>query len=231
MSRILISLYLLLSLLHLYAEQYRIETLIFVTKPLLLALLSSWFYIQLRPLDSRDTRFILAGLIFSIGGDTLLMLVENGPSNPDLFLLGLGSFLLAQVNYTLGFVSFSDAKYGMVIRKPWHALPFLFYLFLIMGVLWKHLPEAMRLPVGAYSLAIMAMATAAYNLRTLLKRKYFLMLFAGVALFVLSDSLIALNKFMGDQVQIPYPRILIMFTYLLGQFLIAGSIVFARQER
>lgn len=230
MSRLLLPLYLFLSLLHLYAEQQRLELLILSTKPLLLAILSLWFYLQLRPLRSRDVRFILAGLIFSIGGDTLLMLVGNGPKNEDFFLLGLGSFLLAQLCYLVGFVSFSGAGEGSVARKPWRAWPFLLYWIAILGTLWPYLPTPMRLPVGVYSLAIMGMATAAYNLRPHLTKAIFWGLMGGVLLFVLSDSLIALNKFMGAEVRIPQARVLIMATYLLGQFLIARSVVLAKES-
>lgn len=228
MTRILLALYLLLSILNLYAEQQRLELLILSTKPLLLTVLSLWFYLQLRPLRSRDVRFILAGLLFSIGGDTLLMLVGNGPKNEDFFLLGLGSFLLAQLCYLVGFVSFSGAGEGSIARKPWRAWPFLFYWIAILATLWPHLPGLMRLPVGVYSLAIMAMATAAYNLRPLLSKEIFWGLLAGVLLFVLSDSLIAVNKFMGPEVHIPQARVLIMATYLLGQLLIARSVVLAK---
>lgn len=231
MSRILLLLYLALSLLNLYAEQTRAEVLIFVTKPLLLTLLSLWFYLQLRPLRERHIRLIQAGLIFSIGGDVLLMLVSNGPKNEDFFLLGLGSFLVAQICYLSGFSFFPGARRGIVVRRPWRAWPFFLYLVGIMGALWTHIPGPMKLPVGVYSLAIVSMAVAAFNLRPLLSREVFMGLLAGVLLFVLSDSIIALNKFMGEAVPIPAPRLSIMFTYLLGQFLIAWNVVRAEQKR
>jgi uncharacterized membrane protein YhhN len=50
---------------------------------------------------------------------------------------------------------------------------------------------------------------------------------AGVLLFVLSDSLIAANKF-GQPV--PYARVLIMSTYLLGQYFIARNAAAVRPE-
>ncbi|MCB0548246.1 MAG: hypothetical protein KDD19_11740, partial [Phaeodactylibacter sp.] len=48
-------------------------------------------------------------------------------------------------------------------------------------------------------------------------------LMAGILLFILSDSLIALNKFRVDLVVIPYARLWIMATYLLGQYWIARN--------
>lgn len=226
MTRVLIPVFLLLSLLNLYAEQQDHETLIFISKPLLLTTLSLWFYLQVRPLRIKTARFILAGLLFSIGGDTLLMFVENGPKDEKFFLLGLGSFLLAQVCYLLGFIYYPGSKTGSVAQKPAWAIPFVVYLIGIMSLLWPNIPGPMRLPVGVYSLAIVGMATAAFNLRPLLLPKVFWGLMAGVLLFVLSDSLIALNRFMGDAISIPFPRVSIMLTYLLGQYLIASRATF-----
>lgn len=224
MLRLLLFLYLFLSLLNLYAEQRQSEALVFFSKPLLLTVLSLWFYLTMRPLRARRFRLILVGLIFSIGGDVLLMFVENGPKSEDFFLLGLGSFLLAQLCYLLGFSSFPGARNGAVAQNPARAWPFLIYLIAIMGILWNHIPPPMRLPVGLYSIAIVGMAISAYNLRSLLSRSVFITLMAGVLLFVLSDSLIALNKFMENSVRLPYPRILIMATYLAGQYLIASGV-------
>lgn len=223
MKKLLLPFYLLLSLLNLYGEYSRSEALIFASKPLLLTVLALWFYLQLRPLRARFPRLLLAGLIFSIGGDVLLMLVENGPKDERFFLLGLGSFLLAQLSYLLGFLSYPGARRGLLARSPWRAWPFALFLTGILGLLWPGIPGPMRAPVAVYACAITGMATAALNLRPLLKREVFLGLMAGIILFLLSDSLIALNKFRADAVAIPYARLLIMATYLLGQYWIARN--------
>ena len=218
MYRIVLFIFLLLSLANLYAEQSRTEWLILLTKPLLLTSLSLWFYLRNRPLRSTFSRFLLIGLVFSIGGDSLLMLVENGPQKDYFFLLGLGSFLLAQLSYAYAFLQFPRSSSGDVARRPLRALPFLLYLTGILGGLWAGIPPSMKLPVTLYALAIVTMATAAFNLRGLISREHFLGLMAGVLLFVLSDSLIAINKFSKP---LPYARLWIMGTYLFGQFLIA----------
>lgn len=225
MLRILLYAYLLLGLLTLWAEHRQSEFLIFATKPLLLSLLSLWFYLRLRPMEERFPRFVLAGLIFSIGGDTLLMLVENGPKGEQFFLLGLGSFLLAQLSYLLGFASYPGAKGGDVVKAPWRVWPFALYLAGIIIVLWPGIPGAMKAPVAVYACAIVGMAIAAFNLRPMLARGVFQGLMAGVLFFILSDSLIALSKFRSGAITIPYPRLLIMSTYLLAQYLIARNAV------
>ncbi len=216
--QLLLGLFALISLINLYAEASQTEWLILASKPLLLTCLSLWFYLDRRPIHNSFVRFVLLGLIFSIGGDTLLMLVENGPRMELFFLLGLGSFLIAQVCYAYGFTRYPGASGGDIRQRPLRALPFLLYLLGIVGSLWDGIPEGMKLPVAVYAAAIVTMAVAAFNLRGLMSREHFLGLMAGVLLFVLSDSLIAINKF-GNPV--PYARLLIMATYLAGQLLIA----------
>ncbi|MCB0586211.1 MAG: lysoplasmalogenase [Phaeodactylibacter sp.] len=221
MARALLRIFLLLSLLNLYGEYSRSEALILVTKPLLLTVLSLWFYLHLRPLRGRFPRFILAGLIFSIGGDVLLMLVENGPKDERYFLLGLGSFLLAQLSYLSGFLQFPEAKQGQVAREPWRAWPFALFLAAIIIILWPGIPAPMKAPVAVYAFAIVSMGVAAFNLKPFLEPRVFVGLMSGILLFLLSDSLIALDKFRADAVSIPYARLFIMATYLLGQYWIA----------
>jgi uncharacterized membrane protein YhhN len=227
MSRYLIPLYFLLALAEVYGEYTVTEPLILGTKPLLLTVLSLWFYLNSRPLQSRFSKLILAGLIFSIGGDTLLMFVEYGPKAPSFFLLGLGSFLIAQTCYAIAFWTYPGAEDGDVRQKPLRALPFLLYLTGIVGMLWSGIPGGMKVPVVIYAAAIVSMAAGAFNLRGLHRPEVFLGLMSGVILFVLSDSLIAINKF-GEPV--PYARVLIMVTYLLGQYLIARNAADIRPE-
>lgn len=223
MSRILLISFLLLGLLNLIGEQRQSEVLVFATKPLLLSVLSLWFYLKVRPMKSLFHRFILAGLIFSIGGDVLLMLVGYGPKDEQFFLYGLGSFLLAQLSYLVGFANFPGAKGGDIARTPWRAWPFILFLAAIIATLWPGIPAPMKAPVAVYACAIVGMAIAAFNLRPLIQREIFLGLMAGVLLFILSDSLIALGKFRTDLGVIPFSRLLIMSTYLAGQFLIARN--------
>lgn len=228
MVRYLIPLFILLSALEIYGEATQAVELIFIVKPLLLTTLSLWFSLHCRPMGSQFSRLILAGLLFSIGGDTLLMLVEYGPKSDQFFLLGLGSFLIAQVCYAVAFWTYPGAAEGDARQRPLRVLPFLLYLIGILGMLWTGIPGGMKVPVAIYAVAIVTMAVGAFNLRGLISREHFLGLMAGVLLFVLSDSLIAINKF-GEGV--PYARVLIMVTYLSGQYFIARNAADIRPEK
>jgi uncharacterized membrane protein YhhN len=219
MKQPLLYLYLMLASVNLVAEYAQETWLIVLTKPLLLTVLAVWFYVRVRPLRSGFERLLLVGLVFSIGGDTLLMLVENGPRAELFFLLGLGSFLVAQLCYAGAFWQYPGARReGLVVRQPAWALPGLLYLAAMLVVLWPGLGMGLRVPVGVYACAIVAMATAALNLGGVAPKMPWRGLLVGVLLFVLSDSLIAWNKFVAP---LPYARVGIMLTYLVGQLLIA----------
>lgn len=228
MPRLLLYGFALAAFTNLLAEFQQIEWLILCSKPLLLTFLSIWFYLQLRPLIYKYEKWVLAGLIFSIGGDTLLMFVEHGPQQEHFFLLGLGSFLLAQLCYLMAFLSYPEAKKsGSIIKQPLLALPFLLYLAGLLYILWPGIGQDLRIPVSVYALAIVSMAIAAFNLKALLSSTAWRMLIAGVLLFVLSDSLIAINKFLQP---LSLARISIMATYLLGQYWIALAISKLREN-
>ena len=217
----LLLLYMLLSLAHLFIEHCRWEVGILMTKPLLMLVLAAWFWQQRYPWQYTWERWLFIGILFSCGGDSLLMLVGYGPRWPICFLLGLGSFLLAQLSYAYAFAHYPGAKAGWVRRYSWSVLPFILYLGVLLPVLWPGLEAGLRVPVTIYALAIVTMASSALNLGGVLPRKGFLLLFSGVLLFVLSDSLIAFNKFVAP---ISGARFWIMLTYLTAQGLIVGSL-------
>ena len=200
---------------------------IFCTKPLLMTVLSVWFYLKTKDRFTTFHKFLLAGFIFSMFGDTFLMFVENEPRRPEFFLYGLGSFLVTHICYLLAFLKFPASKKGLIQRKPFWIIPFVLLFFGNIFTLWSGIPSAMQIPVVVYSLAIVLMAIGALNLQGKASATIFKWIFAGAILFVISDSLIGLNKFRGDDFQIPLVRILIMGFYLSGQYLLAkgGSLL------
>lgn len=212
--------YLLLSLIHIYATGAENALLIYITKPLLLTLLSIWFWLNTKNQATSFSRFVLFGLIFSIGGDTFLMFVEKGP---DYFIYGLICFLLAHVAYATGFLKYKSAEKGLLQSKPWMILFFLAFLLGNTAFLWPGIPADLKIPVTVYSIAIVTMAATAANLSGKIPSRLFTMLFLGVLLFVLSDSMIAINKFNPQGISIPNGRVFIMVTYLAAQYLIAQS--------
>ncbi|WP_426811212.1 lysoplasmalogenase [Pseudomonas sp. WOUb67] len=145
-------------------------------------------------------RWISIGLGFSVLGDILLAVPA------DLFVFGLAAFLCAHLAYL--------RAYCGVTQRP--ALPALIASAItgiaLLGVLANHGLGPLLIPVALYALAISAMlwrALACGGLAAL-----------GAGLFVLSDSMIGIDRFVSPFAAAPY---LIILTYWLGQWAIASS--------
>jgi len=163
---------------------------------------------------SRPRRYrwcIVAGLIFSLAGDVLLMLPR------DLFLAGLSSFLVAQVCYVAALTS--DSRFA---AKP---LPFVLLGGVgvaLMLVLWTGIPPAVRLPVLGYAAILLVMAAQAASRGLDHRTRGARAAALGAILFVASDSLLALNRF---GYSIPASRVLVLAPYFAAQWLISISVL------
>jgi uncharacterized membrane protein YhhN len=205
--------YALLAGLNLFAEYQQQQALIYATKPLLMPLLAFFFWTNIRQEVTPVARLLLIALFFAWGGDVLLL-------SPNLFLFGLISFLITQSLYLITFSKISG-KRGLLFQQPIWLLPFILIFAGNMVLLWSGIPTPLKIPVIIYSLAIIGMVMAAFNLYPIIPRSLFYTLISGVLLFLISDNLIALGKF--SDYQVPYNRVWIMSTYILGQSLIVGA--------
>ncbi len=146
------------------------------------------------------------GLVLSAIGDVLLAM-------DGLFVQGLAAFLLAQVTYTVLFVS---QRRWRPRRLPWAALILVYGLVCTLVIL----PAAgdMQLPVTAYMIAISLMAIVA-GFRN---DQQFLWVAMGALIFMISDTLIAVERFVSP---FAYSGIAVMGTYYCAQLLICLGIV------
>ncbi len=142
------------------------------------------------------------GLLFSGFGDILLHV--DGVA---YFVHGLGSFLIAHLFYIGAFL-----RQPAFIRSRLPVLMAIVVYGVIMGVLlFPHLGD-MLIPVAAYLLIILVMGISAA-----LGTANQTLVIVGAVLFILSDSLIAVNRFLTP---VPLSDFLIMITYYLAQFFI-----------
>ena len=130
------------------------------------------------------------------------------------FVVGLACFLLAHIVYLVLFVSRLA-----VHRMRWWALVYAVWLVVLLTLLAPG-TGALLIPVIAYGTVLCAMAAVASRCNRWVA--------AGGALFVASDSILALNKFLPD-FDLPLADFLIMVTYLAAQTLIVWGIL--RYER
>lgn len=152
---------------------------------------------------------VAVGLLFSLAGDVFLMLPG------DLFLPGLVSFLLAHLCYIAAFISKTGPRSSALC-----ALPFALYAATLF---WILLPRvgALRLPVLVYAVVLCAMAWRACEVWRCEGGRRALFALLGAALFVISDSALASNRFVSE---FGSSSAVVLGTYFAAQWLIARSV-------
>ncbi len=159
----------------------------------------------------RERRFhllLLAALAWCLAGDVFLMF-------PGYFIPGLVSFLVGHLFYLALF------KQGV----PWFpslpgvAAP-LACAGLLYFILFPHLGPVLRVAVAAYAVAIALMTAQAIGRATVLRDPASASVAVGAACFVLSDALLAINRFAQP---LPLAPLWILGTYYLAQALIVRN--------
>jgi uncharacterized membrane protein YhhN len=152
--------------------------------------------------------FTIAALVFSLAGDVFLMLPR------DLFVAGLGSFLLAHVAYISAFLRDAPGIEPAVAVSV-AVIAGAIYSRLFRGMLATG-RQALAIPVAVYVFAISAMVVSALAAAGRpdwsTGRSAFAM--AGALLFFASDGMIGWSRFARD---FRWSRVAIIVTYHLGQ--------------
>jgi uncharacterized membrane protein YhhN len=210
--------YAAVSVLHVAGHVASLPAVTTVTKPLLMLTLAA-FLISASPRPfTRMVRIVLGALAFSWLGDVLLE-VSRLTDSDGLFMAGLGGFLVAQVLYIVAFTPL--VRSSSPPRPPMWALMYVLYGAGLVAFLAPELGEFL-LPVVVYAAAIctMGIVAAGVNGYTAL----------GAALFVASDTLIAVGRFSDLlTIAVNWQRVLVMTTYLLAQGLIVVGVVVAQR--
>ena len=181
----------------------------YATKPLATALIIAVAAVAPAPVPAASKWLVLAGLAFSLLGDIALMFPDKW------FQAGLVAFLAAQVLYIMAFKPQSGHPVS-----PMTFLPFALYGLLMFFLLAPHLGP-LKVPVFVYIAAITTMAGFAAARYVDLGGTKPLLAFAGAVLFLVSDSVLAYDRFAR---KIPGARILVLGTYFPAQLLIALSV-------
>lgn len=190
----------------------------FFSKFLLMPLLAAYFMYAVN--DRGISGWVIPALFFSWLGDVLLQFESAGKL---FFLLGLSSFLLAHIFYIIFFHTIRVKE--QLASRWWLIIPVaLYYLGLIL-LLSPYLGE-MKLPVRAYGIVISMMLLLALHTLFMKDKQVGKLLTAGAVLFVISDSVLAVNKFYQP---FEFAAVVIMLTYGLAQaLLIIGAIQYRK---
>lgn len=148
-------------------------------KTLAVAMLAVLALLQGAPL------LLVAALALSAIGDAFLS--RDGET---AFLGGLASFLAAHVAYVALFLR-SGGGTGL-LGEPWRgaiALALAVFALAMLAALWRRVGPSLRLPVSVYVVAILAMGMSALTTSSF-------WVIAGAVLFMVSDGLLAAEKFL-----------------------------------
>ncbi|WP_349898328.1 lysoplasmalogenase [Parafrigoribacterium soli] len=197
--------YLLVSVIHLIALVSGADAIGDFTKPVLMVLLFVAFLFCLPRARGEVARLGSLGILLSWLGDVALA------SPDDLgFILGLGFFLLAHLAYVTLFF-----RRLRMWRPRALALVYAVWLAAFVVLLAPHL-GSLLIPVIAYGVVLGSMGALALHCNRWIA--------VGGALFVVSDSLLGLAKFLPG-FALWQSDFLIMLSYLLAQGLIAFGVL------
>lgn len=193
----------------------------FIAKPLLLPVLMITLFSSSHNSDRRW--LIMIGLLFSFAGDVFLLFEE---SNSLFFILGLASFLITHVFYILFFLSPKKAGRSLLIQKPFLILLVIVYSGVLLFFLIPKL-GALTVPVVLYAIILSIMFLSSLHVYDKVSTSVGKLFIAGAGFFVLSDSLLAINKF---YMPLPAAGFSIMITYCLAQYFIVKGFIKMQQS-
>lgn len=192
-----------------WAEHRGVRRAVYVFKPLTTVLILALALAAPDAVSEPYRALVAAGLVFSLAGDVFLMLPR------DRFVAGLASFLVAHLFYVAAFAP----------RPPTFAAPGALLVLASCGVgllraLWDDLGK-LRGPVVVYAAALLAMAWQAAERWMGLQTVPALLAAIGAGLFVVSDSVLAWERFAARH---RYGQVVVLSAYFAAQWLIALSV-------
>ena len=184
--------------------------LVYIFKPLIIF---SLLFLYVFSLPKRIKWYLIA-LELSFFGDVLLLF-----SGELFFMGGLVSFLMAHFLFIK--IVISRIKEVNFLKALFSVIPFLAVFGLLIFTLKDSLYE-MFAPVIIYGLTIATFGVVSllYFLNT--KSKKSLLMLFGAVIFMISDSLLAINKFYNPAHIL---EVFVMVTYVLAQYLIFRSMI------
>lgn len=205
-----LSIFALFSVILCISAKYRgskYQLLIF--KPLTLVLIISILFVV--PTTEQNYRmYIFLGLLFSLIGDVFLIFPKQHFKN------GLVAFLIGHIFYIIAFSTFTGFQYTLWIYVP---------IIIIGLVYFKNIvpyAEKIKIPLIIYVMVIAIMGWMALERLNSMRTIGSLFAASGAVLFMVSDSMLAINKFRKSFFS---AELIILSTYYTAQWLLALSTI------
>lgn len=187
--------YVITSIIYLLSEIIDDKYIQIIYKPLLMLILY----------DDAPNMYIKFGVIFGLLGDITLLLKEY---NDIYFITGIVFFLILQLFYIIHHLKYKNGiknRYSIILII---LLGILYYIFVV-----KDIDTIILISITIYMILLLTMLYIAMiyqNKRIIL----------GSILFVLSDSLIVIDKY---RYHWEYNGVIIMLLYIIGQYYIVKN--------
>lgn len=215
-NSIFFKIYIVFSVFYLLVLFLGYESLNLFLKPVLIPLLGFGVYFH-RKFPSKNT--LLTALLFSWIGDVILLFTDIAEI---YFILGLVAFLISHITYC---ILFNKQIKGTIKRNiTLFGIGSILIACYLIGMLSVLLPTLgdLKIPVTVYASVISIMLLFSFNGFLVWKKPGNSYVFLGAIVFVLSDSILAVNKFYTP---IEKSSFFIMLTYLVAQYLIVVGIL------
>ena len=206
-------LFVIMAISHLTAIAIGSSIVLHITKPLIVMSLLTMLA-KRTALKGRFHKRLFMGLIFALAGDVLLMFVDKSQS---FFLYGLIAFLVCHIFYTSAF--YLDFRSAPELDKKGARIAIVICTLVGMGfyILIRANLGFLKLPVMAYIFVICFMMMMAVFRNQRVNMLSFHLVLYGAMLFMISDALLAYNKFVQP---LDHASVWIMITYIAAQYLI-----------
>lgn len=208
-ARVVVAVLAVVTVVHLGAQLFGPQRLADGTQWTLMPLLAAALVVQVPSPRGRLAAWTLVALAFSWLGDSAPDLADGDTA----FLLMVGFFLCAQVAYIVAFAPF--AANSPLRRRPPLALPYVAAVTLLV-VLCAPGAGSLLVPVLVYGVCLGTMAALSSGVDGAT--------WAGGALFLVSDGLIALDAFVPS-FDLPAQGFWVMLTYVVAQVLIVYGVL------
>ncbi|MCW3091000.1 MAG: hypothetical protein JWP81_2069 [Ferruginibacter sp.] len=182
-----------------------------IVKPLLMPALGLVLFNSPGRRDSK--KLIAAGLLFSWLGDVFLLFESH---RLIFFILGLASFLITHICYIIHFLAIRSQAPSLLKKQPLYILLIIGYGAGLVLLLYNDLGP-LKIPVIMYATVICSMLLCSIHIYSKVNFPGNLYYVTGALLFVMSDSILAVNKFYHS---ITLAGVWLMLSYCAAQFFI-----------
>ncbi len=188
----------------------------FIFKPLLMPVLI--IAVMLLSIKTSGRIKIIAALFFSFLGDVFLLFEYKSPI---FFMLGLFYFLVTHIFYIAWFMQLGKPGTSTIRRHPYLVILIGLYTISLLYFLMPGLGD-LKIPVIIYACIISIMLYFSLRLPYRISKMARQLLITGALCFVISDTLLAIDKFYKH---FPFASILIILTYCLAQYFIVKGFI------